>query len=158
MDSSASFTRRRSKRPKTYHHQGRALALQVLYEIDVTGHDWRKSIQAHAANDEVSERIERFAMTAIEGVIASKPHIDDLIRRHAPMWPLEQLSAVDRNVLRLALYELLPGSKVPPKAVINEAVELAKEYGGEASGRFVNGVLGTALEELAQAQTKSTTD
>lgn len=158
MDSSASVARRRSKKPKTYHHQGRALALQVLYEIDLTGHDWRASLEAHAANDEVSDRIERFAQTAIEGVLAAKPQIDDLIRRHAPMWPLEQLSAVDRNLLRLALYELLPGSTVPPKAVINEAIELAKEYGGEATGRFVNGVLGTALEELAQARTESSTD
>jgi N utilization substance protein B len=155
MDSSASFTRRRSRKPKTYQHQGRALALQVLYEIDVTGHEWQESLAAHADNEEVSDRVERFAKTAVEGVVASKPRIDDLIRRHAPMWPLEQLSAVDRNVLRLGLYELLPGSKVPPKAVINEAVELAKEYGGEASGRFVNGVLGTALEELAEAPKSS---
>jgi N utilization substance protein B len=74
-----------------------------------------------------------------------------LIAVHAPMWPIDQLSPVDRNVLRLALYELLPGSLVPPKAAINEAIELAKEFGSEASSRFINGVLGSALEELATA-------
>jgi N utilization substance protein B len=164
MNTSPSLTRRRAKKPKTYHHRGRALALQVLYEIDLTGHDWRTSLEAHAEGDDVeehgeaSERVERFAKAAIEGVMASKQRIDDLIRKHAPMWPLEQLSAVDRNVLRLALHELLPGSAVPPKVVINEAVELAKEYGGAASGRFVNGVLGTALQELAEARTNTSTD
>ena len=72
------------------------------------------------------------------------------------MWPVAQLSPVDRNVLRLAMYEILPGSSVPPKVAINEAVELAKEFGGEASARFVNGVLGSAFEQLAAAGTTPT--
>lgn len=141
--------RRRSKKPTTYHHQGRALALQVLYEVDLTGHDWKASLIAHAGSEEVSPRVEGFAEEAIAGVVASKERVDALMQRHAPMWPIEQLSAVDRSILRLALYELLPGSTVPAKVTINEAVELAKEYGGETSARFVNGVLGSALEELA---------
>jgi len=158
MDTSAPGPKRRSKPPKTYHHQARALALQVLYEVDVTGHDWRTSLKAHATDSDVSDRVARFAETLVDGVMGSRGQVDDLVRRHAPMWPLDQLSAVDRNVLRLAIYELLPDSSVPPRVVINEAVELAKEFGGEASGRFVNGVLGTALQELSTARSKSSTD
>jgi N utilization substance protein B len=158
MEIPAPPARRRAKQPSTYHHRGRALALQVLYEIDLTGHDWRTSLAAHAQEENISERIERFAAAAIEGVQRSRAHIDGLIRRHAPLWPLEQLPAVDRNVLRLALHELLPGSTVPPRVVINEAVELAKEFGGEASGRFVNGVLGSALREIASTPTNTSTD
>ena len=77
--------------------------------------------------------------------MSASPTIDEVIRRHAPAWPLDQVSAVDRNILRIALYELRPGSPTPPKVAINEAVELAKEFGGEGSSRFVNGVLGAAV-------------
>ena len=90
-----------------------------------------------------------FAERCIEGVLAMLVELDALVTAHAPMWPVNQLSVIDRNVLRLALYELQPGSLVPPKVAINEAIELAKEFGGEASSRFVNGVLGSAYEELA---------
>jgi|SaaInl4_100m_RNA_FD_contig_21_1300513_length_656_multi_6_in_0_out_0_2 transcription antitermination protein NusB len=146
----------RAKKPKTHQHRARVLALQVLYEIDITGHEWQASLTTHAAATESSERVIELATTAIEGVRAAMEQVDELITTYAPMWPLDQLSPVDRNVLRLALYELLPGSMVPPKVAINEAVELAKEFGGAASSRFVNGVLGAALEGLNSTSTTST--
>lgn len=104
---------------------------------------------------EVGERYRRQAATghseddaaylthALAGLASSKPKIDTLITKHAPEWPLEQIAAIDRAVLRLGIYELLYSDSVPPKVAINEAVEIAKAYGGENSGSFVNGVLGT---------------
>jgi N utilization substance protein B len=89
-------------------------------------------------------------------VLGTVSHIDDMISINAPMWPVSQLSPVDRNVLRLALFELEPGSEVPPKVAINEAIELAKQFGGAASSRFVNGVLGAALKGLDSTGTNST--
>ncbi len=138
----------RTKKPKTHQHKARSLALQVLYEIDVTGHEWHMSIATHAEATAASHRVIEMANTVVQGVMASMSRVDELIEINAPMWPIGQLSPVDRNVLRLALFEMLPGSDVPPKVAINEAVELAKEFGGAASSRFVNGVLGAALEGL----------
>ena len=85
-----------------------------------------------------------------KGVLAHRPQIDEIIKKSAPEWPIEQITIVDRNVLRIGIYELLFGDKneVPPKVAINEAIELAKSYGGESSGRFVNGVLGTIYREM----------
>ena len=148
--------RRRSKEPNTLRPRlGRTLAFQVLYEVDLTGHDWRSSLVAQAEIAEASRRVVRFAEGRIEGVLGALERIDALIAAHAPLWPVEQLSPVDRNLLRLAIYELLPGSSVPPLAAINEAVELAKEFGGEGSARFVHAVLGSVLEELSPAATTS---
>ena len=153
MPAAPPTTRRRSKRPKSFQHTARVLVLQVLYEVDVTGHDWRDSLGAHTEATGASERVVDFAEKAIQGVLASLPLLDQLISTHAPMFPVDQLSPVDRTVLRLALYELLPDSSVPMKVAINEAIELAKMFGGEGSPRFVNGVLGAALQELDTART-----
>ncbi len=131
----------------TPQRRGRILALQVLYEVDVTAHPWRDSLRAHAEAVHAAQRVAGFAEAIVEGVLGMRDEIDKNIRVLAPMWPIEQLSVVDRNVLRVALYELRPGSSTPPKVAINEAVELAKEFGGESSSRFVNGVLGAAVEE-----------
>ena len=122
------------------------LALQVLYEVDLTGHDWRESLQAHAEAVHASPQVIAFAEACLSGVLDDRLELDESIATHAPAWPLAQLAVVDRNVLRVALYELRAGSNVPPKVAINEAVQLAKEFGGETSGRFVNGVLRSALE------------
>ena len=91
-----------------------------------------------------------FIDSLIKGVLGKKNQIDQIIEKSAPEWPLEQITIVDRNVLRIGIYELLFGNKeeVPPKVAINEAIELAKNYGGESSGRFVNGVLGTIYREM----------
>jgi len=89
-----------------------------------------------------------------EGTLQHQPQIDKIIEKSAPEWPLEQITIVDRNVLRIGIFELLFGDKkeVPPKVAINEAIELAKNYGGESSGRFVNGVLGTIYREMEKTK------
>jgi N utilization substance protein B len=87
--------------------------------------------------------VQRHAREFVGGVMANRERIDQTIRETAPAWPLEQVAAIDRNILRLAIYEILIDNKVPMRAAINEAVELAKEFGGETSPKFVNGVLGS---------------
>ncbi len=132
----------------------RRLALQTLFEVDVTDHqagpviDERLSDRAQDDPSDFAEG-ERFLRWLVSGVVIRKSHLDELLHKYAPEWPVDQLSAVDRNILRLAFFEL--GSReadTSPKVVINEAVELAKVYGGDSSPRFVNGVLGSALNEL----------
>jgi N utilization substance protein B len=151
MDTRTTPTGRRAPKPKTHQHRARILALQVLYEVDMSDHDWQVSLATHAEATEASDRVIAMASSIVDGVFTSLESVDELIVKYAPMWPLAQLSPVDRNVLRLALFEMMPGSDVPPKVVINEAVELAKEFGGAASSRFVNGVLGAALAGLGLA-------
>ena len=93
-----------------------------------------------------------FVWQLVRGVKEHLPQIDKIIEKAAPEWPLEQITIVDRNVLRIGLYELLYSKKeeVPPKVAINEAIELAKSFGGESSGKFINGVLGTVYKEIEQ--------
>ena len=88
-----------------------------------------------------------FALQLINGVIEHQEEIDDLIRMLAPAWPVRYLASIDRNILRLALYEVKFEDDVPPKAAINEAVELAKAFGSETSSKFVNGVMGAVMEQ-----------
>jgi len=99
-----------------------------------------------------------FIVDLIKGVIAHVPEIDKIIEKAAPQWPLDQIAMVDRNVLRLGLYELLFGNRdeVPPKVAINEAIELAKSFGGDSSGKFVNGVLGTVYREIGEPDKEQT--
>ena len=126
---------------------GRVLALQVLYEVDLTGHQWHEVLQRYGEQLPEGHPAVAFAGQCIEGVLEHESELDQLIHRFAPAWPVSQLAAVDRNILRLALYELRVAAIEPPKAVINEAIDLAKKYGGEASSRFINGVLGSLLTE-----------
>ena len=128
------------------------MALQVLYEVDLTGHDWRVSLRGHAASVHAPERVVALAEEYVGGVLDALDTLDALIVKHAPAWPVALLSAVDRNMLRLGLFEVRSGSSTPPKVAINEAVELAKQFGGEQSSRFINGVLGAALEAREQAE------
>ena len=128
--------------------KAREVALQALYEIDQAGH----------ASDEVISRIidantlslegVAFARELLDGVVQNKEKIDDQIRHFAPAWPLDQMAIVDRNILRVAIYELLHNNKVPVKVAINEAVELAKSFGADSSPRFINGVL-SSISNLA---------
>ncbi|MEE8517552.1 MAG: transcription antitermination factor NusB [Dehalococcoidia bacterium] len=136
----------RARRPVPPQRRGRVLALQVLFEVDLTGHHWQDSVKAHAKAVGAPANVLKFAEECLEGVLGSKDEIDRRIGQHAPMWPVAQLSAVDRNVLRIAIHELRADSTTPPKVAINEAVELAKEFGGEGSSRFINGVLGAVVE------------
>lgn len=129
--------------------QGRVIAMQALFEIDAVDHGANASITALAAEHGAGEQAVRFAIALVDGTLARQSEIDALIATLAPQFPLDQLAAVDRAVLRVAVYELRYGAKAPPKAVVNEAIEIAKEYGGDASGRFVNGVLGRVLTRQA---------
>jgi len=97
---------------------------------------------------------EGFIWQLIAGIVENLKEIDQIIEKAAPQWPLEQISIVDRNILRLGIYELLFGDKaaVPPKVAINESIELAKSFGGENSGKFINGVLGTVYKEVGGAE------
>lgn len=89
-----------------------------------------------------------FATAILDGVVKHKPEIDEVIVKYAPQWPLEQITVVDRNILRMGVFELKYAPDIPPKVAINEAIELAKSFGGDASGRFVNGVLGAIFRDL----------
>jgi N utilization substance protein B len=121
----------------------RVLALKVLYEIDTVGHDLEEALSRLLEETPPPPETEEFARHLVRGVTDHREQIDEVIRKTAPAWPLEQVASIDRSILRLAIFEILIDNKVPMRAAINEAVELAKFFGGEASPKFVNGVLGS---------------
>jgi len=123
--------------------RARAIALQALYEVDSAGHEAEAVITRLLGEVALSEPNAAFARELLTGVIKNREKIDHNIRTFAPAWPLEQIPAVDRNILRLAIFEILLDNKVPVKVAINEAVELAKTFGSDNSPKFVNGVLGS---------------
>lgn len=123
--------------------KARTLAFQALYEIDAVGHATGQVIERLSKFEELSEENARFASELIEGVLDNKETIDGYIKRFAPTWPVLQLPIVDRNILRLAIYEILIDDKTPVKVAIDEAVELAKSFGSDNSSKFINGVLGS---------------
>ncbi len=123
--------------------KARALALQALYEIDSVGHEVEGVMTRLLAGGGLSEENGAFIRELVSGVIQNKEKIDLNIKNFAPAWPIEQIPLVDRNILRLAIFEILLDNKVPVKVAINEAVELAKTFGSDNSSRFVNGVLGS---------------
>ena len=137
-------------------HLARSIAMQTLYEWDFSRgkDDVSKSLERNI--EEFGPGLEdinkKFIRTLVNGVLERRKAIDRIIEKAAPEWPLDQITMVDRNVLRLGLFELLYGNKeeVPPKVAINEAIELAKNFSGESSGKFVNGVLGTVFRELGE--------
>jgi N utilization substance protein B len=137
---------KRTRAPGEYRRRGRILALQSLYEADVVGHEPREVLERAIADEDVDDRAAEVARRLIEGVVAKREAIDRELAQAAPAWPLEQMPPIDKNVLRLAIYELLFNNRqVPVKAAINEAVEIAKSFGSDNSSRFVNGVLGTVV-------------
>jgi transcription antitermination protein NusB len=128
------------------------LALQVLYEVDLTNHDPEEAMaRAFAANEPVSPDVVAQVAELVRGVQARRDELDPILASAAPARPLVEQAAIERNVLRQAAYELLYVPRVPPKVAINEAVELAKHFGGENSGKFINGVLRTVLERYPRA-------
>lgn len=136
-------------------HLSRTIAMQCLYEWDFRGdqNDQIEEIIKHnLAEFGPTVKDDDFIKRLVFGVLRKRDLIDPIIEKCAPEWPLEQITTVDRNVLRLGIYELMFGKyeEVPPKVAINEAIELAKAYGGESSGRFVNGVLGTVYREMGE--------
>jgi transcription antitermination protein NusB len=128
----------------------RIAALQALFEADVAHHDAQAALQARLDEAPLPEEAARFASSLVHGTLANLPVLDQSIRQTAPDWPLDQMARIDVCILRLAIYELLVSKDVPVKVVINEAVELAKLFGSDSSGRFVNGVLGSVAKSQQQ--------
>jgi len=130
-------------------HQARVLALQAWYEVDCAGHAPAAVIERRLAEANLPEPVAQFARDLVLGIQAHRPQLDSLIGRYAPEWPVDQIAIIDRNVLRIAIYEILFRPDIPLKVAINEAVELAKQFGSDSSSRFVNGVLGTLVAREA---------
>ncbi len=135
-----------------YRRDARALALQVLYEVDCTRHPVETVLSERLAQNSLRPEAVTLARRLIEGVLALKPRLDVLIHRYAPEWSLEQIALVDRNILRMAIYEMALEESVPLKVAINEAIELAKIFGSDSTPRFVNGVLGTLAAHPDEVQ------
>ncbi len=136
-------------------HLSRSIVMQSLYEWDFKKRDsgqLKKIVERNLREYGPGLENTEFAWKLVRGVIKYLPKIDKIIEKSAPEWPLEQITIIDRNVLRIGLYELLFGNRqeVPPKVAINEAIELAKTFGGESSGKFINGVLGTVYREIGE--------
>jgi N utilization substance protein B len=133
--------------------RARAVALQTLYEVDLTGHETSQVLAQRLADCDLEADGTEFARHLVEGVQRNLAQIDPVIRDIAPEWPLEQMSAIDKNILRLAIFEMTFDPEIPLKVAINEAVELAKLFGSESSRRFVNGALGTLATRQVSRQT-----
>ena len=129
--------------------KARRALLQVLYEVDTAGHSVEESLGWVTEQARLDESSSSFIYHLAEEVIAQRDDLDVEIQRYAQSWPVEQLSPVDRNILRIAIYEVKRGKEVPLQVAINEAVELAKRFGGEGSPRFINGVLGAVAESVS---------
>ncbi len=140
--------------------RARELALQALYEIDAVAHPVGWVLEnAYLRDPELTERGREYCQSLVQGVLKRCAVLDAYIQQHAPDWPLAQVALVDRNLLRMALYEFTTG-KAPTKVAINEAVELAKEFGSDSAPRFINGVLGALVpfrKEIADALRTSDT-
>ena len=129
--------------------RARQALLQVLYEVDASGHSLEDSVGWVLERQVVDEDGIAFVRAMAQGILEDRDRLDQEIQRYAPAWPVSQLPVVDRNILRIAIYEVMLDQETPPKVAINEAVELAKHFGSESLPRFVNGVLG-ALMKAAQ--------
>ncbi|NQV13469.1 MAG: transcription antitermination factor NusB [Parcubacteria group bacterium] len=132
-------------------HLLRTITMQTLYEWDFYNKDDKqidKFIAENIAKFAPDADDKDFVIDSIKGVLKHVGEIDELIEETAPEWPLDQITMVDRNVLRLGIYELAYTDDIPPKVAINEAIELAKTFGGKSSGKFVNGVLGTIYRKI----------
>ena len=126
----------------------RTLIIQALYEIDTVDHPPQEVIARYLEqNDNLSDDGLEFLKCFVEGVLSITPELDSVIATFAPEWPVDQLAILDRNILRMALWEIVLYDETPLKVAINEAVELAKRFGSDSSARFVNGVLGTLAEQ-----------
>ena len=141
-------------------HLARSIAMQSLFEWDFRGRPTaalpaiiEHNLQEFGVGIEAEKD---FVKRLIDGVIENLEAIDTLIKQYAPNWPIEQITIVDRNILRIGILELkFKHDNVPPKVAINEAIELAKSFGGPASGKFVNGVLGAMFKDLQKEETKN---
>lgn len=140
-------------------HQARQVALQALYELDCTAHSVPEVLMQRLKQESLPDDVRPFVYQLVNGVLLHRQQLDDLIQEYAPEWPVDQMAIIDRNILRMSIYEIAISKSAPLRVVINEAVELAKDYGAETAPRFVNGVLGSlAAKEDVIAQLFSSQD
>lgn len=135
-------------------HLARAIAMQSLYEWDFRNGDdaQLEAIARHNLHEFAPSFDDHgFILNLVRGVVQHRRDIDAAIQQFAPEWPIEQITTVDRNILRIGIYELRFADDIPPKVAINEAIELAKTFGGESSGKFINGVLGAIYKKMLAA-------
>ena len=126
--------------------RARGTALQALYEVDMVSHPPVQVLQDRLEEESIPNELAEFIRQIIFGVLPLREQLDRVIAKYAPEWPLEQIAAIDRNILRIATWEFAAKRETPVKVAINEAVELAKAFGSDSSPRFVNGVLGSLAE------------
>lgn len=129
--------------------QARAVAIQALYELDCTAHPTGEVLDHRLAEVALSDDLAVFTRQIVSGVRAHAEALDQLIHTYAPEWPMDQVAVIDRNVLRLAVWEWAVSRETPMKVAFNEAVEMAKLFGSDSAPRFVNGVLGALAEQQA---------
>jgi N utilization substance protein B len=127
----------------TPRHKARTIALQALYEVDSAARPAEAVVERLLESNKITEENAAFVRELVAGAVRHRDEIDGKVRQFAPAWPLEQMAMVDRNILRLAIFEILFDNKVPVRVAVSEAVELAKTFGSESSPKFVNGVLGS---------------
>ncbi len=130
----------------TSRRRTRVAALQALCEMDCVNRHVDDALEYQHEMHSFSRQASEFLVTLTTGVLDNHRRIDRLIAEYAPSWPISQMAMIDRNLLRMAIYEMALWGKTPPKVAINEAVEIAKAFGTESSPRFVNGVLGSIME------------
>ncbi len=138
-------------------HHSRVIPVQALYELDfnhLPNEQSEEILARHFAGSAGATAEPDFVRQLLDGVFSHQAEIDEIIVKAAPEWPLEKINVLDRNILRVGIYELIWGNKkeVPPRVAINEAIELAKEFSGESAGKFVNGVLGTIYDEMPKEE------
>jgi transcription antitermination protein NusB len=129
--------------------RARRVTLETLYEYDIANHPPGEILEQRLEDQPMEKSGVDFASHLVQGTIGHMDEMDRLIARYAPEWPLEQMAVIDRNILRIAIFEFLVDGETPVKVAINEAVELAKTYGSDSAPRFINGVLGTLADQIS---------
>lgn len=128
--------------------KSRELALQILYQVEMGGQELKSVLALFWKNEEVPDAVREFATQVAEGTYRNRSEIDELIEKHSTHWRIPRMSVVDRNILRLGVYELLYLHEVPTSVTLNEAIEIAKKFGTENSGAFINGILDHIAKEV----------
>lgn len=131
---------------------GRRIALQALYEIDLANHPVGEVLTIHLQTQQPSRRVVRYVQEVVHGVFNTRPVLDEAIERYAPEFPLDQIAVIDRNILRIAIYEFAVRARTPVGVAIDEAVELAKLFGADGASGFINGVLGAVADDAGWLQ------
>lgn len=131
-----------------YRRKGRELAIQILYEMEMKDVEPKSVLDLFWRHEEVSDDVKKFTMDLVEGIFRNRREIDQVIEKHSLHWKLPRMAVVDRNILRLGVYELLYLHDIPTSVALNEAIEIAKKFGTEDSGAFINGILDNIAEDV----------